>query len=217
MWIIQHKSHCWLKVSGYLWPIVAQRSCSAQTHVHIHTHSQTHSLTPRLHPHRLPLPQTPANNPSQQSWSVVMCDWRPAVKHTRVCSFMCFCVRVSLKPPEHREPPDEWRCGPVVRSIWGGFCVWRTGAFCCAGNPIKTQPATGERMERAHTAPLAYKRKKGRSTFRLAPDALTLLQLWGLATTLPSMTELGLVSLDVPWTPVRSINSKECTATHEPS
>lgn len=51
---------------------------------------------------------------------MVMCDWRPAVKHTRVCSFMCLCVCVSLKPPGHREPPDEWRCGPVVRSIRGG-------------------------------------------------------------------------------------------------
>lgn len=190
--------------------------------MYIHTHSQTHSLTPRLHPYRLPLLQTPANNPSQQSWSVVMCDWRPAVKHTRVCSFMCFSVRVCVSV---RMLWSRWSIASRLMNggvAWwsdryGGFCVWRTGAFCWAGNPIKTQPATDERMERAHTAPVAYKRKKGRSTFRLAPHALTLLQLWGLATTLPSMAELELVLLEVPWTRLRSINSKQCTATHKSS
>lgn len=142
-----------------------------------------------------------------------MCDWRPAVKHTRVCSFMCFSVRVCVSVS------TLWSRWSIASRLmnggvawwsdrYGGFCVWRTGAFCWAGNPIKTLPATGERMERAHTAPVAYKRKKGRSTFRFAPHALTLLQLWGLATTLPSMAELELVLLEVSWTQLRSINSK---------
>lgn len=79
---------------------------------------------------------------------------------------------------------------------YGGFCVWRTGAFCWAGNPIKTQPVTDERMKRAYTVPMAYKGKK--KTGRHPGLPLTPLHFCSYEVLLP----LGQAWLSRIWSPM---------------